>query len=273
MGIIADVHIDLLPEAENHLDTFLAAMKKEQPDALIQLGDFAFPSDKNQRLVDKFNSAHPDAIHVIGNHDLDKGHTKDDVVKSWGIPGYYYSKEVEGLKLIVLDGNDKGSPTYSQHGGYHCYIGEEQRSWLKSELENSTKPVILVSHQPLAGVATVDNGKQMQKLLSPYKEKILVCLNGHTHVDQHAVVDGINYIHINSASYYWLGGKVRLAPYKDALFTTLSIDPDKGTLEITESKSTWSKGTPADAGYFNNGKNSHRKGLVHPQISAREVAT
>jgi len=269
LGIITDVHIGFVPKSEQRLSRFLEEMKKVKPDALIQMGDFAYPNKKHQPYVNQFNKAHKVTIHAIGNHELDQGLTRDDAVKSWGIPGYYYSKVVEGIKVIVLDGNDRGSPTYKNHSGYHSYIGQEQQEWLKKELESATQPVLVVSHQPLAGAGTVDNAKEMQQLLSQYKDKILLAMNGHAHVDQHLQIDGVNYLHINSASYFWLGGKVRLAPYKDPLFTTMTIDPNTATISLTGVVSTWAKGTPEDAGYFKDGKHADKKDIVHPRISAR----
>lgn len=269
LGVITDTHIGFVPKAEDRLTAFLNEMQKIKPDGLIQMGDFAYPNQANQKHVDRFNQAHKNVIHAIGNHELDHKLTREDAKKSWGIPGYYYTKEIEGIKIIVLDGNDRGSPTYKSHGGYHKYIGKEQREWLSEELKSSESPVFIISHQPLAGSGSVDNATEIQKILEPHKDKIILCLNGHSHLDQHLEINGINYLHINSASYYWLGGKVRLAQYKDPLFTTMTIDAQKGSVDFSSSISTWAKGTPEDAGYFKNGKRDAIKQHVVPKISAR----
>ncbi len=271
LGVIADIHIGFVPKAEDRLQAFLDDMSEVDPDGLIQLGDFAYPNAGHQAFVDKINRSNKNVIHAIGNHELDLGLTRDDAKESWGIPHYYYTQELNGLKIIVLDGNDHGSPSYDSHGGYHSYVGEKQREWFECELESSELPILVVSHQPLAGKFAVDNAEQMQRILSGYRDKVLVCINGHSHLDQHVVVDGINYVHINSASYYWLGGQVRLAEYKDPLFTTLVVDPAAGTVTIEESTSRWTDGTPEDAGYFENGKNADIKDVVKPQISSREI--
>ncbi len=268
-GVITDTHIGFVDDAEARLDVFLRDMKTLKPTGLIQMGDFAYPNDKHQQYVDRFNEATDHAIHAIGNHELDLGLTREHAKKSWDIPSYYYSKEVEGLKIIVLDGNDRGSPTYETHGGYHSYIGKAQREWLAGKLETAEMPVLVISHQPLAGRSAIDNAQEVQEILEPHKNKILVCLNGHSHVDQHLVVNGINHLHINSASYYWLGGTVRLAAYKDPLYTTMTIDANEGTVSISASVSSWESGTPEDAGYFNDGKNQGLRDIVQPRISPR----
>jgi len=270
-GLIADVHIGFVDGAEKRLDAFLAAMKKQAPDGLIQLGDFAYPNKKNQAVVDKLHAAHKQVIHAIGNHELDHRFTRDDAKRSWGIPHYYYKKEIKSITFLVLDGNDRGSPTYATHGGYHSYIGAAQRAWLEKELAAATNPVVIVSHQPLAGQSCIDNSKQILELLAPHKDRILVCVNGHSHVDQHLTIDDIHVLHINSASYFWLGGNVRLATYTDPLFTTLTIDPASGTVTLAEAISDWGSGTPEDAGYFKDGKNKAMRGIVIPRISKREI--
>ena len=269
-GVIADSHIGFVKNAETRLDSFLAEMKKEKPNALIQLGDFAHPNEKCKPSVDAFNKAHKHAFHTIGNHDIkDHGFTRADCKKFWGIPDPYYTKDVDGLRIIVLDGNEKGSPTHK--GGYPSYIGKDQQKWLERKLKNSTKPVLIVSHQPLAGRIAVDNAKEMQALLSKYSDKIILCINGHSHVDQLLTIDDISYLHINSASYYWLGGRVRLAEYKDPLFATISIDPHKKEITIKGVASTWKKGTPEDVDYFK-GNNAKLKGIVVPKISNRTIS-
>lgn len=271
LGLIADVHIGFVDDAQGRLELFLDQMAQLNPDGVMQLGDFAYPNAEHQPLVDKFNSSNENAFHVIGNHDLDLGLTKSDAIKSWGIPHAFYSKDLNGIRILVLDGNDQGSPTYETHGGYHTYVGEEQLKWLRTELESSARPVLVASHQPLAGKSAVDNAEQVQQLLSEFRHKVIVCINGHSHLDQHVVVGGVNYVHINSASYYWLGGKVRLAKYQDALFTMLEIDPELGTVQVEEKVSQWADKTPADSGYFEGGKNDDLRKLVEPRISDRAI--
>lgn len=270
LGLIADPHIGFVPKAEDRLDAFLKEMRSVKPNALIQLGDFAHPNEKLKPVAEKFNAAHQHTFHVIGNHDLDHGLKTQDAVRVWAMPAPYYSKVVDGLKIIVLDGNDKGSPTHATHGGYPSYIGPEQVTWLKQQLENASQPVLIVSHQPLAGRGAVDNAEDIQKILSQHKDKIVLSINGHSHLDCHLEVGGIHYLHINSASYYWLGGKVRLAQYKDPLFATLTIDPKMATVSLLGRESEWLDGTPEDVDYFK-GKHAGMEDIVVPKISPRLV--
>lgn len=263
IGLIADLHQDIMHDGKERLEVFLTEMKKHEADAIIQLGDFAYPSEKNKPLIDRFNQASRNPIHVIGNHDTDNGHTKEQCRDVWGIPNRYYVRDVSGLKVIVLDGNDKNSPDYK--GGYPSYIGKEQLQWLKYQLNKLEGPIMLASHQPLAGPWCVDNADELQKLLTRYSEKVVLAVCGHTHIDEVYEVDGVNYLHINSASYQWVGGDHKhesypkevhekypwieyTCPYRDPVFAMLTIDPDEGIIKVTGRESEWIGPDPDELG-------------------------
>ena len=76
IGLIADLHQDIMHDGKERLTAFLQAMEQFNPDAILQLGDFAYPGDKNKEVIAMFNKAHNNSLHVIGNHDTDAGYTK-----------------------------------------------------------------------------------------------------------------------------------------------------------------------------------------------------
>ena len=268
LGVIADLHGGLAADAEPRLDHFLKAMAKQKLDGLVQLGDFAYPNKKHQIYADKLNAAHDNVVHVIGNHEFDYGLKRADCYKAWGIKSAYYRRDLGNLRLLVLDGNEKGSPTYK--GGYQSYIGKKQQAWLAAELLAANKPVVILSHQPLAGRAAIDSATHVQKLLAQHKDKIVLCINGHTHVDCLLQVDGVNYLHVNSASYYWVGGKTRMADYQEPLYTTVTIDPQNSLVNVDASVSSWKKESPADIGFFK-GDRAPPETIVTPQIRKRKI--
>jgi 3',5'-cyclic-AMP phosphodiesterase len=282
-GVISDLHVDIIHDAEYRLTVFLDEMEKKKPDAIIQLGDFAIPKTENQQIINRFNQSSTSALHVLGNHDMDGGFTRDQTVNAFGMPGRYYSVVIEGVRVIVLDGNDSGSPSYSS--GYPSYIGSDQQKWLAAELDKSQMPVLIVSHQPIAGIYTIDNALEIQEILSNHADKILLAINGHAHVDQHVVVGGINYVHINSASYYWVGQKLEhesltpevharhpslkfTCPYSEPLFGLLTIDPAKKSVSLKGKKTLWVGPSPLDLGYQIVSPELQRL-HVQPQISDR----
>ncbi|MGC6551138.1 MAG: hypothetical protein ACON5D_17430, partial [Rubripirellula sp.] len=76
--------------------------------------------------------------------------------------------------------------------------------------------------------------------------------------------------HANSASYFWVGGKTRMAYYAAPLFTTLTIDPEKRTLVTEESVSQWKNQSPEEIGYFDR-PNHAPQAHVSPTISQRSI--
>nr|MBR9810152.1 hypothetical protein [bacterium] len=281
LGVIADLHVDLIPDGSERLDSFLDEMVKTKPDALIQMGDFAFAEESNQKIVDRFNKAHETTLHVIGNHDTDGGLSIEQVLDSWGMTDPYYHHVLEGLHLVVLNANEKGSKNYK--GGYPQFIGKAQVAWLENTLNSVEGPVVVISHQPIAGPYAIDNAEEVQKILSKYSDKVVMAMNGHTHIDLLTEIGGVQYLHINSASYHWLGSKYAhesypsevhakhsalkyTSPYREALFTALTFDP-KNRKIIVEGKATqWVGESPKELGL-----KREPEGSVIPEIRERVI--
>lgn len=262
IGLIADLHHDVMHDGLRRLAAFLKAMEAENPDAIMQLGDFAYPNAKNKPVIEAFRKAHPHAFHVLGNHDIDDGHTFEEVAKLWGIQGRYYTETIAGLHFVVLDGNEKPP---NHRGGYPAHIGPRQLEWLASQLKQLNGPVVVFCHQPLAGPSSIDNTDQVQKVLSAAADKILLTINGHTHIDHLVRVGKIINLHINSASYYWVGSSHRhksysdevhaaypdiqyTCPYQQSLFATLTIEPATGVVNLKGRETRWVGESPAELG-------------------------
>jgi len=262
LGMIADLHHDVMHDGPQRLNAFIQAMQAAKPDAVIQLGDFAYPNAKNQPVTDAFRKAHSRTFHVLGNHEIDGGHSFDQVAKLWDMPGRYYSANINGLNLVVLDGNEKPADHKS---GYPSHIGSKQLTWLEQELKRLPGPILVICHQPLAGPWCIDNSQQVQKVLNAAADKVVLTVNGHSHIDYVVRVGQIINLHINSASYQWVGGSHRhksypdtvharfrwveyTCPYKEALFATLTLDPLSGRIHITGRDSQWVGKSPAQLG-------------------------
>jgi 3',5'-cyclic-AMP phosphodiesterase len=253
--------------------------------AKIQLGDFAIPKPANAPFIAAFNQGKIPAYHVLGNHDLDEGYSKEQAIQAFGMPSAYYAEVIQGVRILVLDGNDSGSPTTK--GGYASYIGKEQQDWLNQQLKESKEPVIVISHQPIAGIYTIDNAVEIQNLLSAHASKIILAINGHAHVDQFIKVGGVSYLHLNSASYYWVGEKHRhlsldakthaaypslafTCPYAAVLFGVLTLDRKAKKLSLTGRKSSWIGPSPLELGYSILSP-AEQEMYLNPQISNREL--
>jgi hypothetical protein len=158
---------------------------------------------------------------------------------------------------------------------------------LNQQLENSKEPVIVISHQPIAGIYTIDNSVDIQNLLSTHASKIILAVNGHAHVDQFLKVGGVSYLHLNSASYYWVGEKHRhlsmdadthanypslslTCPYAAVLFGVLTLDRKTKKLSLTGRKSSWIGPSPMELGYSILSP-AEQEMYLNPQISNREL--
>ena len=136
-------------------------------------------------------------------------------------------------------------------------------------------------------IARVDNAEYLQDLLGQYANKILLAINGHTHIDDLLRIQGVTYLHLNSASYQWVGGNFKhqsyseavhqqhpwishTCPYRDSLFATLVIDPATQTIRIEGQNSSWVGPSPAALG-TNGYPELHVGEEVAPRIRDRQI--
>ena len=286
IGVIADLHHDVMHDGLDRMKAFSARMAIEKPDAVMQLGDFAYPNAENREVIEQFNRTHRHALHVIGNHDMDAGMTRRNCIDNWGMPARYYEKEIKGVHLLVLDGNDSGSPRHT--GGYQSFVGVEQVDWLKKRLRAIDGPIIIASHQPLAGASAVDNAEEIQSIIGQAADKVIMAINGHTHVDDVVRVGGVNYLHVNSASYKWVGGDHRhesypaavhekhpwisyTCPYRDPLFATFTINPETATVVVRGGRTDWVGQSPEDLGVKASAGLEYGRQIT-PEIRNRQIS-
>jgi len=288
MGVIADVHKDIMHDADQRLEKFVDAMSTADVDAVLQLGDFCTPKKSNQQFLSIFNHFDGPRLHVIGNHETDGGFERADVVKFFEMPSRYYSFDLQGFHFIVLDANDvpAGHTT-----GYPSHIAADQREWLKDDLAKTKSTVFVFVHQSLERETDITDGADVRRILEHARlpdgsRQVAAVFNGHHHIDHARYISGIPYIHINSASYYWMGAEFRhesyskeihrehpniqyTSPYRDALFTTLTIDPGRGRFSLEPSSTEWQGLSPKDLGFDRGGNVSN--GWVRPRISGRSM--
>jgi 3',5'-cyclic AMP phosphodiesterase CpdA len=266
-GLCADVHQDLMHDAVERMQAFVAAMDARQVDFVVQLGDFCTPRPQNRRFVDAFHAFRGPHHHVRGNHDTDGGFTVDQVRAFWAIDATSYDFVQGGVRFVVLDGNQRhdGAPP-----GYPRHVGAAQRAWLAERLALDAGPVVVFSHQSLEHPDGVDDGAAVREILESAerragRRRVLACFSGHHHLDALVEVGGIPYVQLNSMSYYWVGAKHRHAsypahihdahphigstmPYRDPLWATVTIDPEAGELRIEGRQSAWVGPGPEELG-------------------------
>ncbi len=287
-GVCADIHKDIMHDADQRLHAFVSEMKEKDVDFIVQLGDFCQPQDYNTSFVNIWNSFEGPSYHVLGNHDMDNSngerYSREYARQFLDMSAQYYSFDLNDYHFIVLDGNDKKDPPQE---GYAHYMGAEQQAWLKKELSQTKFPVIIFSHQSLEDPDGVENANDIREILEDAnlqskEKKVIACFSGHHHIDYSTEINGIHYIQINSMSDYWMGGdylQVRYsteidekypyikytAPYQDPLFALVEIESN-GIIRITGRESTWVGPSPWDLEYPETDKDK-----IVPWIASKEL--
>ena len=273
-GLCADVHKGVIHDAELRMQTFVDRMNAEGVDFVMQLGDFCCRSfdekpeteTETAKFLSIWNSFSGPRYHVCGNHDIDDGFTWQETMAFWGQEEQYYSFDMGGYHFVILDGNEKSG---NSAPGYPRYIGNVQAKWLEDDLAATRLDTFVFSHQSLENPDGVENREQIRVILEQSNQRsdsanVVACFSGHHHIDYHTVINGINYIQINSMSYQWLGGNyiharfspeveaknpwVRYtAPYKEPLYAIVTLDR-KGVMKIEGVRSEYIPPTPRELG-------------------------
>jgi 3',5'-cyclic AMP phosphodiesterase CpdA len=279
-GICADVHKDLVPDADARLAAFIREASKRKLDFILQLGDFCRPLEANRGFLSIWNGFPGEKRHVLGNHDMDGGFSRVDAVRFLGAPARYYSFDKKGFHFVVLDGNDP-NPSPNRSPGYARFIGEEQRRWLIADLKSACLPVILFSHQSIESDG-LENAAEIRAVLEAENKsagfaKVLAGFSGHHHTDYAVRKNGIDYIQVNSMSYRWIGEKfpvIRYSveidkafpalkytiPYREPLFAFVEID-DRA-IRIEGRKSVFVGPGPAEMGLGSQAENDPIKAVI-----------
>ncbi|TDI35769.1 MAG: alkaline phosphatase [Acidobacteria bacterium] len=293
-GLCADVHQDVMHDAPERLQTFVRAMEDRGARFIAQLGDFCIPSPANQSFLDVFHSFRGKHHHVLGNHDTDSenltknGYSQNETKAFWGIESNYYAFVEGGIRFLVLDGNDRPADWGTD---YPLHIGEAQLAWLENELIGSDEPVIVLSHQSAENAEGLDNGDRVRALLEAANrragwQRVLACFSGHHHLNYAVEINAIPYVQVNSMSYFWVGEACQnfaypkriharrpmlefTAPYKDPVWSTVTVDPGAGEIRIEGRQSDWAGKSPEELGYTS--PEPRRRGMS-PKSDDRTIA-
>ena len=266
IGVIADLHHGLAPDALKRLEQFMIAVDASKPDMLIQLGDFNFGRTDSKECMDLWHQYRGPSHHVLGNHDMDF-YGKQHMTDLWEMPHRYYSFDQAGYHFVVLDRNNLCTPqgyvpydtaNFYVDSTYRGYADPEQLEWLRDDLEQTDLPTIVFSHQGLGMDPRVlpssDPRGAIEHVLKKAinkegRPKVHSCFCGHHHLDRYQYKYGIHFVWINSASYYWVGQPYgRMAFYIEPLYTYLTLFSD-GVVKVAGTQTDWMSPSPEERGY------------------------
>lgn len=301
--VYTDLHVDIMPDAVARMQVILQAAKEEGVDFLLDLGDTMYPDagflqehapesltlregrawficdrDDEKIAIQKMLAACGKRVyHVLGNHDLDSC-TKQTACRYFHMPAPYYAFDEGGIRFIALDTNfirDNGSDMDFAHCNYRGYPSEQltwlteaQLAFIEKSVQEFSGPCVLLSHCSLGDTRqSIHNMPQLHALirrLNSPERRIILALNGHTHLDGVCVREGVPMMNVNSASNVWLGHKYEAvrysetisrlyphlkgcAPYWDALFAVMEISPDG--IAVTGRSSSYVGPGPYELGF------------------------
>lgn len=319
-GIFTDMHVDIMHDCLSRTTAFLDDCLREQVDFIIQLGDYCYPdenryvlckpenipvnvanalmekpSEDKEKIFRLFKEYPAPKYHVLGNHDLDFC-SKEEVVKYLGCQNTYYSFDCKLFHFVVLDCNFfmAGNRYHSyDHGNYFDYTHEEapfldenQLYWLTKDLEQTEKPIIIFSHQSLKnGLYGIKNANKFRRILAEQRKngkRILMCINGHNHIDNLVKVDDVLYFNLNSISNAWLGEEYAASrygfgidnkypsisytvPYKEPIYAIITMDDSY--LEVKGKESSFVGKSPYELGF----PLSRTETRITPKVSSFKI--
>jgi predicted phosphodiesterase len=297
--VFADLHIDIMHDSIFRLEKIISTAKEKNVHFIISLGDFTYPDneflarkniitrdrkaffcDRNkekQQALNMLSNCGIPVYHVLGNHESDVCN-KSISIEYLGIEKPYYSFDINGLHFVVLDCNfifDGQQYIDYENCNYHYYeahqlpfLPPEQMKWLEKDIINASGPSIIFSHQSLSDkVNGIQNRKDVWKLFNKInkdKKRVVLSMNGHSHIDGMSEHGNIPFININSTSNIWLGSNYQTiryseeinekypyikltAPYKDPLFAVVTIDDNN--IRIDGAKSEFVGPSPYELGF------------------------
>jgi hypothetical protein len=197
-------------QSADKLTACVADMNAQHVDFLIEIGDFKdqdpHPSEATSlKYLDKiesiFRTFNGPIYHALGNHDMDSL-SKVQVlsrIRNTGLEPAraYYSFDVKGTHLVVLDANYKTGGAEYDRGNFtwnDANIPAQELEWLKKDLADAKGPVIAFVHQMLDGVRqeTVRNAAEVRTILEA-SNKVVAVFQGHLHSGAYSQIAGIHY--------------------------------------------------------------------------------
>jgi predicted phosphodiesterase len=286
-GLIADIHPDVLPDGRARVQAFVAAMEAAQVDFILHLGDFCSPEPGYWRYLQAWNEFRGPRYSVLGNHDMDGGHLREVAAGFYGMPGPHYTFEAGPMRGIVLDGNESGG----RARGTKRYLGPEQLEWLRVQLATGDRPAALFIHQPFDADHSMclENSAAVRAVVEDAQRartgSVVAVFGGHQHLDYVTLVNGVRYIHINSAAYWWLDDPTAaretyphevhrvyrhlksVAPYRDPLWALVTVDFGRSEIRLEGRRSEWVGPNPWARGEREAWPAEH----LHPAILDRQL--
>ena len=222
--LFADLHYwpGVFPnDSTDFLDRILARARAADVDFVLHLGDIVHePTHAAERdFLARYRGCGLPAYHTVGNHDND-GCTHAETLAAFGLSSGHHFFDVNGWRFVVCDPNyirrPDGTLEHYSHGNNYglkdgsqlSYMPEEQIAWLAEALESAEGPCVICSHQSFERErGGVPNYRAVRDVLEAanrrHPGRVRLVMNGHEHIDNLRILNGILYWDVNSANYQW----------------------------------------------------------------------
>lgn len=260
--VFSDLHhhpVWFKTDAPERLQVIQQRAVDDKSDFMIHLGDFCHDIKVARDLIDSYNNFQVKGFHVFGNHEFDLN-SYQDALQAYNMSSNYYSFDHNGFRFIILDENyfrdfpgvyfHYSERNYFDHPAGRDYMPPEEIEWFRETVFSSPYPCIVFSHAtmeyPGGGMKDYNVLQEIIRQSQSMPGRVMMCLNGHYHVDSFNVIDNVAYFAVNSASFYWIATPHMLYPaewYKEiegignqvtftnALSATVTVDTN-GLIDI-----------------------------------------
>ena len=211
IGLVTDLHYADKPTAGSRfyresLDKLTAAateLQQHDPAFIVELGDLIDAADtvsEEQGFLKRINRLYSqisdERHYVLGNHCVSTL-TKNEFLGEVEREKSYYGFEKGGYHFLVLDACFRGDGQPYGRNNFEwtdANIPAEELEWLQAELQTTSKPVIVFTHQrlDLMNHYAVRNAVAVRKILENSK-KVRAVFQGHSHENDYREIGGIHY--------------------------------------------------------------------------------
>lgn len=190
-------------ETLGKLDEAARHFQENPPDLLVELGDIIDAADSVdtelhylETINRPFSMIAEDRHYVLGNHCVDTL-TKQEFLSGVGQERSYYSFDRSGIHFVVLDSCFRSDGTAYGRRNFtwtDANIPNEELQWLKADLKDTDKPVVVFAHQRLdvSDNHGVKNASQVRAVLENCGQ-VSAVFQGHSHQNDLREIGGIFY--------------------------------------------------------------------------------
>lgn len=207
IAVITDIHYGFDTgakkgaQAPQLVEEFLDTVHQFGADYIFNLGDTVSSQNPiadeqfKKSLRTQFKRAACPIIEIDGNHDV-----------------RFQAAQSPSARLMTSDYHIiQWNPYLNRYTREGVIVDDSDMQWLRTELANAQKPVILLSHIPFAGPESVrkkwknahsqelyypsyfKNADELREIIES-SGKVKICLSGHRHLNHHKESNGVHYL-------------------------------------------------------------------------------